>query len=235
MAEPAPTTKVHPAPSSVKSDEKLTEMMTKIVHDMNDVQKPPPVHTAAFDVEGFQTDAQVNLPFESIYGIACIGPAQNNPDAFRCCTESKKDMIDKFIAFFIMIVQNYLLLALNYAVQAMMIILLMDNAQTNFGVEETCRSDYYVRGVCMCLFLTSVYSDIEETLKMIEWHWQVPTEKVLKTLMVEDIDGDDPTLVTGLTGLHKLFNVIFISSFKAINTFWHLVKKIMNKRQKVTC
>ena len=212
---PPPPKLSHSTSTTIKSEEKLTEMMAKIVHDMNDEQKPPPVHTAAFDVEGFQTDSQVNLPFESIYGIACIGPAQNNPDAFRCCTKSgngkvKKDNIDKFIAFFIMIVQNYLLLALNYVVQAMMILLLMDNAQTNFGEEESCQSDYYMRGVCMCLFLTSVYSDIEETLKMVEWHWQVPTENVLKTLLVEDIDGDDPTLVTGLTGLHKLFNLTFI-------------------------
>ena len=62
----------------------------------------------------------------------------------------------------------------------------------------------------MCLFLSTVFGDISETLKLAEWHWMIKTESTMKAMEVKNPGTDDAELVTGLTCSHKFFNLIFI-------------------------
>ena len=154
-------------------------------------------------------EEEVQLPFESIYGIACIGPAQNDPDEFKCCG-SGGDPPTAFLNFWMMATQNYLLLTVNYMVQGLFLRLLIVNAQKSYGSDETCGSEYFTRMCCMCLFLSTVFGDVRETAKMIEWHWLVKTESTLKEIEVKNPNTDKAELITGLTCMHKFFNVVFI-------------------------
>jgi hypothetical protein len=62
----------------------------------------------------------------------------------------------------------------------------------------------------MCLFLSTVFGDITQTLVMIEWHYLVKTESTMQAVEVEYADTDDAKLISGLTCSHKLFNFLFI-------------------------
>jgi hypothetical protein len=154
-------------------------------------------------------EEEVQLPFESIYGIACIGPAQNDPDEYRCCG-SGGDPATAFLNFWMMVTQNYLLLVVNYMVQGLFLRLLVVNAQKSYGSGETCGSEYFTRLCCMSLFFSTVFGDVKETAKMIEWHWLVKTESKMKEIIVKNPKTDEAELITGLTCMHKLFNVVFI-------------------------
>lgn len=171
------------------------------------VQKKEP--STIFLITDLKQKSELTLPFDSIYGIACIGPAEFETGSLSC-EACGKDSIKSFFMFWIMVAQNYLLLVINYGVQMLMIKLFMDNANNTFGEIESCQSSYYVRGVCMCLFLTTCYGDIEQSIMMLEWHYRVKTELKVKMIKVEDPHGDDPKLMVGLSFMHKIFNVVFI-------------------------
>ena len=215
-------TKIMPI-STTSDDEKaaISAEMLKLMQRVDDLERSSRKPAAAekfpsaqqkdrpFDLD-IATSQEIQLPFESLYGLACIGPAQAEREDYRCCG-SDGDSIKAFFRFWIMIVQNYLLLAINYVCQVLFIQLLIKNAKENAGKDETCGSAYFMRLVCICLFLGTVYSDIVESFDMIEWHFTVKTESELKVLEVANIDDDDKAeLVSGLTCLHKLFNFVFI-------------------------
>ena len=86
----------------------------------------------------------------------------------------------------------------------------MESQTTKQSDADKCGSATTTRICCMCLFLSTVYGDISETLKMIEWHWIVKTESMMKAIEVENPDTDEAHLISGLTCTHKIFNMFVI-------------------------
>ena len=218
---PAPLEEDTPAPPPAASAEDVAQLLARIAalekssaardaepakskkEDSSDTTDKP------FEKDDEILEDEVQLPFESIYGIACIGPAQNPPDEYRCCG-SGANPFEAFLSFWIMMSQNYLLLVVNYMAQGLFLRLLVVNAHTSYGDGETCKSEYFTRLCCMCLFLSTVFGDVKETARMVEWHWLVKTESTMKEIEVKNAKTNEAELVTGLTCAHKFFNIVFI-------------------------
>ena len=133
--------------ASQEKDDALQKEMAALAHSMQDVKEAtqkeiiPNEKPFVAGTNGESLDTTVQLPFESIYGIACLGPTQSEPSDFRC-GGANGDIVQAMFKFWIMIVQNYFLLVVNYLVQWLFMGILRTSSINNMGNKEFCQSQY---------------------------------------------------------------------------------------------
>jgi hypothetical protein len=145
VVEEKPSSRTNEALQKAK-DEALQKTLSEIKRSVSNVEKATKKvfsseNPFALD-ESATTETTVQLPFESIYGIACLGPTQSDPNDLRCCSSDKSTIVQNMFTFWIMIVQNYFLLVVNYFVQFLFITIIRTSGINNSGTEESCKSQY---------------------------------------------------------------------------------------------
>ena len=140
--------------ASQEKDDALQKEMTALAHSMQDVKEAtqkeiiPNEKPFVAGTNGEALDTTIQLPFESIYGIACLGPTQSEPSDFQpiiaalSCGGAKDGLVEAMFKFWIMIVQNYFLLVVNYLVQWLFMGILRTSGIDNLHNKEFCQSQY---------------------------------------------------------------------------------------------
>ena len=140
-AKVAATVAANPRSKSIVAKDKAKEKASQEKDDALQKEIIPNEKPFVAGTNGESLDTTVQLPFESIYGIACLGPTQSEPSDFRC-GGANGDIVQAMFKFWIMIVQNYFLLVVNYLVQWLFMGILRTSSINNMGNKEFCQSQY---------------------------------------------------------------------------------------------
>ena len=159
--------------ASQEKDDALQKEMTALAHSMQDVKEAtqkeiiPNEKPFVAGTNGEALDTTIQLPFESIYGIACLGPTQSEPSDFQpiiaalSCGGAKDGLVEAMFKFWIMIVQNYFLLVVNYLVQWLFMGILRTSGINNIN-NNTCNFSGFCKEFCQSQYVRQ-YLFVSET------------------------------------------------------------------------
>ena len=164
---------------------------------------------------------ELDIPKESIYGIALLGPTILDQG-------SSTNFLKKIWLLFS---HCYLLLIINFVCQIYLLVIIAEIVQRkapqdiiglfaikNPGAEKdgTCNANDYMIFVCTCLFVACVLGDLAETFTISQWLYHIDIKNKITEISLSETESGNVKMVLGMTRLHKIFDVIFIIIPKCI-------------------